>query len=185
MINIMRLKDKYSKEILPQLREKFSYKNNNLAPKLTKVVVNVGFGRHHKEKELIAAIGRSLEKITGQKPVFTVAKKSISAFKIRDGLVIGAKVTMRGQRMYDFVEKLVNITFPLVRDFRGISDKSVDRGGNLTVGFKEYNSFPEVRLSEADQVFGLEICLASSAKNREEGLELFRLLGFPFKKDSK
>ena len=178
----MRLKEKYSKEIIPQLEEKLGFKNVKLAPRLVKVVLNVGFGRQVKEKELIAAIGRSLEKITGQKPVFTVAKKSIAAFKIRDGLVIGAKVTIRGQRMYDFVEKLVNIAFPLVRDFRGISEKSVDRGGNLTVGFKEYSSFPEIRLSEVDHVFGLEVCLTTSAKTREEGLELFRLLGFPFKK---
>lgn len=182
---MMRLQDKYKKEVLPQLKEKFGYRNDNLAPKLTKVVLNVGFGRQHKEKELIAAIGRSLEKVTGQKPVFTTAKKSISAFKIRDGLVIGAKVTLRGHRMYDFTEKLVNITFPLVRDFRGINEKSVDRNGNLTVGFKEYNSFPEIRLSDENQVFGLEVCLASSAKNRAEGLEMFRLLGFPFKKESK
>jgi len=181
----MRLKEKYSKEILPQLKEKFGLKNDSLAPKLTKVVLNAGFGRHHKEKDLIDSILRSLERISGQKPVRTAAKKSISAFKIRDGLIIGAKVTMRGQRMYDFTEKLVNITFPLVRDFRGISEKSVDKNGNLTVGFKEYTSFPEIRLAEADQVFGLEVCLTTNAKNREEGLELFRLLGFPFKKEIK
>ncbi len=181
----MRLKEKYSKEVIPGLKEKLGFKNDKLAPRLTKVVLNVGFGRHVKEKELIAAIGRSLEKISGQKPVFTAAKKSIAAFKIRDGLLIGAKVTLRGQRMYDFTEKLVNITFPLVRDFRGISEKSVDRGGNLTVGFKEYTSFPEIRLSEADHVYGLEVCLTSSARTRTEGLELFRLLGFPFKKESK
>lgn len=181
----MRLKEKYTKEIVPQLQEKLGFKNVKLAPRLTKVVLNVGFGRHSKEKELIAAIGRSLEKISGQKPVFTAAKKSIAAFKIRDGLIIGAKVTIRGQRMFDFTEKLVNITFPLVRDFRGISEKSVDRSGNMTIGFKEYNSFPEIRLSEADHVFGLEVCLTTSSKTREEGLELFRLLGFPFKKESK
>ena len=185
MINTMRLKEKYTKEIVPQLQGVLGFKNEKLAPRLTKIVLNVGFGRHVKEKELIAAIGRSLEKISGQKPVFTASKKSIAAFKIRDGLIIGAKVTMRGGRMYDFTEKLVNVTFPLVRDFRGISDKSVDRSGNMTIGFKEYNCFPEIRLSEADHVFGLEVCLTTSAKTRQEGLELFRLLGFPFKKESK
>jgi large subunit ribosomal protein L5 len=152
---------------------------------LTKVVLNVGFGRHLKEKEYAASVEKGLTEITGQKPVLTASKKSISAFKIREGLIIGAKVTLRGQRMYDFTDKLVNITFPRVRDFRGISEKSVDRNGNLTVGFKEYTAFPEIRVEEADNIFGLEVCLASNARTREEGLELFRLLGFPFKKDSK
>ena len=114
-----------------------------------------------------------------------MAKKSISAFKIREGLVIGAKVTLRGQQMYDFVDKLVNITFPRVRDFRGILDTSVDGNGNLTVGFKEHVAFPEIRIEEVDSVYGLEVCLATSARNRAEGLELFHLLGFPFKKESK
>ena len=181
----MGLKDKYNKEISKALSEKFAYKNANLIPHLEKVVLNVGFGHHLKEKEFIASVEKGLTKIAGQKIVFTKAKKSISAFKIREGLVIGAKVTLRGQRMYDFVEKLVNITFPRVRDFRGISDKAVDRNGNLTVGFKEFVAFPEIHVEEVDNVFGLEICLATSAKNRAEGLELFHLLGFPFKKDSK
>ncbi|NCA93531.1 50S ribosomal protein L5, partial [bacterium] len=108
-----------------------------------------------------------------------------SAFKIREGLTIGAKVTLRGARMYDFVEKLVNITFPRVRDFRGLNEKSVDSGGNLTVGFKEFVAFPEIHVEDVDNMFGLEICLASTARNKAEGLELFRALGFPFKKDSK
>jgi len=115
----------------------------------------------------------------------TAAKKSISAFKIRDGLIIGAKVTLRGQQMYDFVDKLVNITFPRVRDFRGITETSVDRNGNLTVGFKDYTCFPEVRAEEVENIFGLEVCLASTAKDYEAGLELFRQIGFPFKKESK
>lgn len=181
----MRLKEKYQKQIVPKMEEKFGFKNAMLVPRLTKVVLNVGFGHHLKEKEYLASVEKGLTQIAGQKPVFTKAKKSISAFKIREGLVIGAKVTLRGQRMYDFVEKLVNITFPRVRDFRGISDKAVDRNGNLTVGFKEHVSFPEIRVEEVDNLYGLEICLATSAKNREAGLELFRLLGFPFKKDTK
>jgi len=181
----MRLKEKYKKDIVKSLSEKFSYDNRFLIPRLEKVVLNVGFGHHFKEKEYIASVEKGLTKLGGQKIVFTKAKKSISAFKIREGLVIGAKVSLRGDRMYDFVDKLVNITFPRVRDFRGISEKAVDRNGNLTVGFKEYVCFPEIHVEDIDHVFGLEVCLATSAKNREEGLELFRLIGFPFKKDSK
>jgi large subunit ribosomal protein L5 len=181
----MRLKEKYQKQIVPKMEEKFGFKNDMLVPRLTKVVLNVGFGHHLKEKEFAASVEKGLTKITGQKPVFTASKKSIAAFKIREGLIIGAKVTLRGQRMYDFTDKLVNITFPRVRDFRGISEKAVDQGGNLTVGFKEYTAFPEIRVEEADNIFGLEVCLSTTAKDRAAGLELFRLLGFPFKKESK
>jgi len=181
----MKLREKYQKVIVPDLKKKLGFKNDMLVPRLTKVVLNVGFGRHNKEKEFIASVTKALAKITGQKPVLTAAKKSISAFKIREGLVIGAKVTLRGQRMYDFVDKLVNVTFPRVRDFRGISEKSVDREGNLSVGFKEHTCFPEIQAEEVDNIFGLEVCLATTARNRAGGLELFRLLGFPFKKESK
>jgi len=178
----MRLKEKYQKQIGPQLQEKLGLKNAMLVPRLVKVVINVGFGRFAKEKEFMDSVAKGLTKIAGQKPVMTTAKKSVSAFKIREGLVIGAKVTLRGQRMYDFVDKLVNITFPRVRDFRGLSEKAVDTQGNLTVGFKDYTAFPEIRAEEVTNIFGLEICLATNARNRAEGLELFRLLGFPFKK---
>ncbi|MFA5023620.1 MAG: 50S ribosomal protein L5 [Patescibacteria group bacterium] len=181
----MRLKEKYKKNIVSQMEAKFGFKNDMLVPRLNHVVLNVGFGHHAKEKEFMASVEKGLTKISGQKPVFTKAKQSISAFKIREGLIIGAKVTLRGQRMYDFVEKLVDITFPRVRDFRGLSVQAVDRSGNLTVGFKEYSSFPEIRAEEIDNMFGLEVCLSTSAKTREAGLELFRLLGFPFKKESK
>jgi len=167
------------------MEEKFGFKNDMLVPRLDKVVLNVGFGHHAKEKEYMTSVGNVLAKIAGQKPVFTAAKKSISAFKIRDGLIIGAKVTLRGQQMYDFIDKLVNITFPRVRDFRGISEKAVDRTGNLTVGFKEYTCFPEIRVEEVDNIFGLEVCISSSAKNYETGVELYRQLGFPFKKEIK
>lgn len=181
----MRLKEKYTKEIAKKMKEQFGYRNERLVPRLEKAVINVGFGSHSKEKEFITSVEKGLAKISGQKPVLVAAKKSISAFKVREGMIIGAKVTLRGQRMYDFVDKLVNISFPRVRDFRGLSEKAVDNRGNLTVGFKEYSSFPEIRVEDVDNLFGLEICLATSAKNREEGLELFRLIGFPFKKDSK
>ena len=181
----MRLKEKYQKEILPKLKKEFNFKNDYVAPRLTQVVINVGFGSHAKEKEYQQNIADNLTKITGQKPVFTLAKKSISAFKIREGMTIGAKVTLRGDRMYDFVEKLVNITFPRVRDFRGISEKAVDSTGNLTIGIKDQAAFPELKVEDIVSNFSLEICLSTSTKNRAEGLELFRLLGFPFKKDSK
>lgn len=178
----MRLKEKYQKEIVPALKKELDLKNNMLVPRLTKVVLNIGFGRHFKEKEYIADVERSFTEISGQKPVMTKAKKSISAFKIRDGLVIGAKVTLRGQRMYDFVEKLVNITFPRVRDFRGISSKAMDRVGNLTIGFKDHTAFPEIKVEDINNTFGLEVCLTTNAKSTNEGLALFTALGFPFKK---
>lgn len=182
----MRLKEKYKKEIVPKMEEKFGFKNERLVPRLLKVVINSGFGRHTKEKEFIDSVVKGLAKISGQKPILTTSKKSIAAFKIREGLTIGAKVTLRGNRMYDFVDKLVNITFPRVRDFRGISEKSVDRSGQLTVGFKDYTAFTEIRPEETDNnVFGLEVCLSSTARNRAEGLEFFRCLGFPFKTVSK
>lgn len=178
----MRLKEKYQKEIIPQLKEKFGYKNERNVPHLQKVVLNIGFGKFSKEKEFIADVEKGLIKISGQKVVLTKAKKSISAFKIREGMTVGAMVTLRDQRMYDFIEKLVGITFPRVRDFRGISDKNMDNKGNLTVGFKDYSCFPEIKVEDIDKIFGLEVSISTSAKNREEGLELFKLIGFPFKK---
>lgn len=178
----MRLKESYKKEIIPKLKEKFGYKNDMEAPKLIKAVVNIGFGRHTKEKAHIDKVVDCLTRITGQKPILTKAKKSISAFKIRQGMVIGAAVTLRGARLYDFTEKLVNITFPRVRDFRGINAKSVDRSGNLTVGFREHLSFPEIKGDEVENILGLEVCLATNAGSREEGLALFTLMGFPFQK---
>lgn len=181
----MRLKEKYKKEIAPSLIKEFSYKNSNLAPRLEKVVINVGFGKHAKEKEKMNIIESILTKISGQKPIMTKAKKSISAFKVREGMVVGSAVTLRGERMYDFVDKLVNITFPRVRDFRGISEKGVDRSGNMTVGFRDYSCFPELSAADLDNLHGLEVCLNTSAKTREESLALFKLLGFPFKKNVK
>ena len=178
----MKLKELYKKEVLPKMKEKFGYKNNLAVPKFKKVVVNVGFGRHTKEKAYIENIEKNLMKITGQKPVLTKAKKSVSSFKIREGNLIGAKVTIRGGRMYDFLEKLINVSFPRVRDFRGISQKSVDKTGALTVGFREHLAFPEIKVDDVENIHGLEICIANTAKTREEGLELFKLTGFPFKK---
>jgi large subunit ribosomal protein L5 len=177
------LQVKYKEDVAVALREKFAYKNVMQTPKIVQVVLNVGVGRHHKDQPYIDNVVNSLTRITGQKPVRTKARKSISAFKIREGLVIGVKVTLRGKRMWDFIEKLVNVSFPRIRDFRGISDKHIDAQGNMTVGFKEHVNFPEIKAEDSDNVHGLEICFSTTATNREEGLELFRLLGFPFKKD--
>lgn len=179
----MKLKEKYKKEIVKKLKEKFGYTNSLAVPRLEKVVVNVGVGRNAKDKVYIENIESSLARITGQKPVLTRAKKAISAFKIRKGMVVGVSVTLRGKRMHDFMEKLINISFPRVRDFRGINEKQVDKQGNLTIGFREHLAFPEIKADEVDTVHGLEICIANSARTREEGLEFLRLLGIPFKKD--
>ncbi len=181
----MKLKDKYKKEILPKLKEEFGYTNDAVVPHLEKVVINVGFGKHNKEKAHIENIQKTLTKLAGQAPVLTKAKKSISAFKVREGMVIGAKVTLRGERMYDFVDKLVNITFPRVRDFRGLNAKAMDREGNLTVGIKECVAFPEIKAEDIEEMYGLEISLATSAKSKQEGLAFFTLVGFPFKKETK
>ncbi len=181
----MRLQERYKKEILPSLQKEFGIKNILATPKLQKVVLNVGVGRQTKEQAFIDNVEKTLTKITGQKPVKTKARKSIASFKVREGQIIGLKVTLRGQRMYDFLEKLVSVSFPRIRDFRGISDKMVDKQGNMTIGFKEHTAFPEVRVEEIDNVHGLEICIDTTAKNRETGLALFKQLGFPFKTEEK
>ncbi|MCD4761735.1 50S ribosomal protein L5 [bacterium] len=178
----MKLQEKYKKQIIPELKKKFDYKNDMEAPRIKKIVLNVGFGRHVKEKAYISAVIDSLTRISGQKPVFTKARKSISSFKIREGMKIGASVILRGHRMYDFLDKLINVSFPRIRDFRGLDEKSVDRNGNYTIGFKEHLAFPEIKADEVDNIFGLEVCIATSAKTKEEGLELFKFFGFPFKK---
>lgn len=178
----MTIQEKYKQEIQPKLKEKFGYKNEFQIPKLIKVALNVGIGKHTKEKDYAKNIASTLERITGQKAVLTKAKKSISSFKVREGMVIGAIVSLRGKRMYDFLDKLINITFPNIRDFRGISAKCADRTGNITIGIKEHIAFPEIRNDEVDKIHGLEISIATTAQTREEGVELFTLLGFPFKK---
>jgi large subunit ribosomal protein L5 len=181
----MKFQEQYKKQVVPGLKKKFDYKNIFEVPRIEKVVVNVGFGRHSKDKQFIEAVVDSLNRITGQKPLLNKAKKSISAFKIREGNIVGASVTLRGRRMYDFLEKLVRISFPRVRDFRGINTNGIDNKGNLTIGFKEHLSFPEIKADEVENIFGLEVSIPTSAKNKEEGLELFTLLGFPFKKKKK
>ena len=180
-----RLIEKYKKEVQPVLKEKFGYKNNMAVPGIEKVVVNVGTGPGLKDPKFNEVVYDTLTRITGQKPVKTKAKKSISNFKIRAGLVVGTMVTLRGKRMNDFVDKLINITLPRVRDFRGLDTKSVDAQGNLNISFKEHVSFPEIKADEVEKIHGLQVTIVTSAKNKEEGLELFKLLGFPFQQDNK
>lgn len=179
----MRLREQYKKEIVPALKDKFKYKNVNQVPAIIKAVVNVGVGRHSKEKEYIANVEKNISKITGQKTILNKAKKSISAFKIREGMIVGVSTTIRKARMYDFVERLVKVTFPRIRDFRGISPKIIDRNGNMSIGLKEHLAFPEIKADDVDNIHGVEISIHTNATNKEEGLELFRLMGFPFTKD--
>lgn len=181
----MSLKEKYTNEIRTALQESFHYKSVAGAPRFTKVVVNVGFGKSVKDAKIQETVGDTLTRITGQKPVFTKARKSISNFKLREGQVIGAKVTLRGARMYDFLDKLINITFPRTRDFRGLSEKSFDGRGNFAIGFKEHVAFPEVRSDEIDRLHGLEVAITTDAKTAEEAKMLFRLAGFPLQKITK
>ncbi len=176
-----RLLTTYKKTVVPALKEMFGYTNIHQVPRVRKVTLNVGYGRHVKEKPFIDMVNDTLTAITGQKPVHNKAKKSISNFKIREGMPIGASVTLRGPRMYDFLDKLVSITFPRIRDFRGLNPKSIDAQGNFTIGFKESIAFPEISVESLDKVHGLEVVIDTSAKKKEEGLALLKALGFPFR----
>lgn len=175
-----RLKQKYNDEIISAMMQKFNYQNVMQVPKLEKVVVNMGFGDcKDNSKAMEAAIGE-LALITGQKPLTTKARKSISNFKLRAGMNIGAKVTLRGQRMYEFADKLINVCLPRVRDFRGISDKSFDGRGNYALGIKEHLIFPEIEYDKVDKVRGLDVVFVTTAKTDEEARELLSLMGMPF-----
>lgn len=175
------LKQKYIKEVIPKMKEKFGYKNNLAVPEIEKTIVNVGIGSSLKDEKTQETISKDLTLITGQKPAPTLAKKAISGFKIRKGMTIGLKVTLRGKRMFDFLSRLINIALPRTRDFRGLDPKSVDEGGNLTIGIKEHIIFPEISPEDIKRIFGLEVTVVSNTKKREEALELFKLLGFPIK----
>ncbi len=171
----------YREAIAPSLEKKFDYKNKMAVPTLNKVVINVGIGQALKDKDFIDAVVRTLERISGQKPVKTLARKAISNFKIREGQVIGVMVTLRGERMWDFVEKLVKIALPRVRDFRGISNKGFDKKGSYSLGLKEYICFPEISQDEVERLHGLQVNIVTTAKTEEEGRQLLVELGFPFK----
>lgn len=176
------LHEKYKKEVVPTLQKELGFKNVMQVPKISKVVLNSGVGRFVKEANYIDNVEKTFNKITGQKPVRTKSKKSISNFKIRQGMPIGVVVTLRGERMYHFLEKLLNVTFPRTRDFHGISDKGFDSRGNFTIGFKENVAFPEVKSGEVDKIHGLQIIVNTTAKNKTEGKALLVALGFPFVK---
>lgn len=176
----MTLYETYKKTVVPALQKELGYKSVMQVPKITKVVLNAGIGRFIKEANYIENVEKTLAKITGQKPVRTKAKKAISNFKIREGQEIGVMVTLRGPIMYNFLEKLVKVTFPRVRDFHGISDKAFDRQGNFTIGFKENVAFPEVKIDELDKLHGLQIIVNTTAKDKTAGKALLTHLGFPF-----
>jgi large subunit ribosomal protein L5 len=175
-----RLKDLYTQEIIPKMIEKFGYKNIMQVPKIEKVVVNVGVGEAIQNAKALDAAVSDITAITGQKPIITKAKKSIATFKLREGMSIGCKVTMRGERMYQFMDRLINISLPRVRDFHGVSPKAFDGRGNYTLGIKEQVMFPEIEYDKIDKVRGLEVVVVTTAKTDEEARELLRLLGMPF-----
>lgn len=177
-----RLKEQYNSEIAPALLKKFGYKSVMQIPKLEKVVVNVGCGEARDNAKMVEAILNDLGKITGQKAVVCRAKKSIANFKLREGMVIGAKVTLRGKRMYEFVDRLFSIALPRVRDFRGINGNGFDGRGNYSFGLKEQLVFPEIEFDKIDKVRGMDICFVTTAKTDEEARELITLLGAPFAK---
>lgn len=176
-----RLKEKYVKEIAGKLKEKFGYNNVMQIPKLEKVVINMGVGEAIQNAKAIDAAVGDLSLITGQKPVVTRAKKSIAGFKLRAGMPIGCKVTLRGERMYEFVDKLLNVALPRVRDFRGVSPKSFDGRGNYTLGIREQLIFPEVEYDKIDKIRGMDIIFVTNANTDEEARELLRELGMPFR----
>ncbi|KAJ52236.1 large subunit ribosomal protein L5 [Clostridium tetanomorphum] len=177
---IPRLQEKYEKEVVTALMEKFGYQNIMEVPKLEKIVINMGVGEAKENQKILESAVSDLTIITGQKPVLTRAKKSIANFKIRENMPIGCKVTLRKQKMYEFADKLMNIALPRVRDFRGISDKSFDGRGNYSLGVKEQLIFPEIEYDKIDKVRGMDIIFVTTAKTDEEARELLRFLGMPF-----
>ncbi|MCG1011458.1 50S ribosomal protein L5 [Tepidanaerobacter sp. GT38] len=175
-----RLKDKYLNEVVPALKQKFNYKNIMEVPRLEKVVINMGINDARENPKAIESATNDLAAITGQKPIVTKARKSIAAFKIREGMPIGVKVTLRAEKMYDFLDKLFNINLPRVRDFRGVSPDSFDGRGNYTLGIREQLIFPEIDYDKIDKVRGMDITIVTTAKTDEEARELLKNLGMPF-----
>ena len=176
-----RLQEKYKNEVIPAMIKKFNYKNIMEVPRLEKVSVNIGMGEARENPKSLDAAVNDLKQITGQKPIITKAKKSVANFKLRVGMPIGVKVTLRGERMYHFLDKLFNIALPRVRDFRGISPKSFDGRGNFSLGVKEQLIFPEINYDKIDRLRGMDITIVTTSKNDEEARELLRLLGMPFR----
>ncbi len=185
---MLRLKEKYEKEVLPRKKELFGTDNQMAVPRIEKVVLNTGFGKEavaktgEEQKKIHDSVVGDLSSICGQKAVLTRAKKSIASFKIRKGMPIGAKVTLRGGKMYDFLDRLIHIVLPRTRDFRGIDPAFLDQKGNLSLGIREQVTFPEISPEKTKRIFGLEITVVTNSKDREKSLKLFEALGFPFKK---
>lgn len=177
-----RLKELYLNEVAPALQKKFAYKSVMQLPKIEKVVINMGVGEAVQNSKVLENAVEDLTLIAGQKPVITKAKKSIAGFKLREGMPIGVKVTLRGERMYHFLDKLINVALPRVRDFRGVSPKSFDGRGNYTLGLKEQLIFPEISYDKVDKVRGMDVVIVTTAKNDEEARELLTAFGMPFRK---
>ena len=177
-----RLYDKYVTEVVPALQQKFGYKNVNQIPKIDKIVINMGLGDCKDNPKALEVAVKELEAIAGQKAITTKAKKSIANFKLREGMNIGAKVTLRGDRMYEFMDKLMNIALPRVRDFHGVSDKAFDGRGNYALGIREQLLFPEIEYDKVEKVRGMEMIFVTTAHSDEECKELLRLMGMPFTK---
>lgn len=171
----------YKKDIIPILQKKLGIKNVSALPRIEKIVINIGLGRTLSDEKFLEVALRDLALIAGQKPKTTLAKKSIANFKIREGMVIGAVATLRGQKMRDFISRLVNVALPRTRDFRGIDIKSLDKNGNLTIGVKEHIVFPEIKSEEVRNIFGFEITIVAKSKNKEEAEALYKAWGFPIK----
>ena len=177
---IPRLKELYSKQIRPELKEKFSFNNLFMSPKIKKVVLNMGLGVDGNDNKIVKSCEEDLSKITGQKPVITKFKKSISNFKTRKGTNAGLKVTLRKDKMYEFIDRLVNIALPRIKDFRGLSTKGFDKFGNYTFGIKEHIIFPEVNFDKVEKIRGLDITIVISSLNKDHSIELLKKLNFPF-----
>lgn len=176
-----RLRDKYREEVVPALMKRFEYKSVMQVPRLKKIVLNMGVGEAAQDPKALEAAMRDLAAISGQKPAVARAKKSIAAFKIREGMPIGCYVTLRGERMYDFLDKFIHLALPQIRDFRGLSPRSFDGRGNYSIGLREQLVFPEMRFGDVDKIRGLDVTIVTSAKNDEEALELLKALGMPFR----
>ncbi len=181
LVMIPRLKEKYLKEVVPSMMKEFSYRNVMQVPRIQKIVLNVGLGEAIQNIKLLDAVQKELSMITGQKAVVTKAKKSIAAFKLRKGVPIGCKVTLRGNRMYEFLDRLISVALPRIRDFRGISGKSFDGRGNYALGLKEQFIFPEIEYDKVDMIHGLDIVFCTNAKTDKESKALLRNMGMPFR----
>ncbi len=181
MVNVPNLKNKYQKEVVEGLREEFKYKNTMDIPRLVKVVVNAGLGEAIQNHKILDTAVKEIAQITGQKPVITRARKSIAGFKLREGMPIGCRVTLRGKRMFEFLDRLLNVALPRVRDFRGVSQKGFDGRGNYTLGIKDQIIFPEIDFDQIERVSGFSVTIVTTAKTDEEGRSLLKRLGMPFR----